>query len=901
MPPGLSFTIPDTASVAENSTKVATLAAALGSIPSLAQFKIIGGADKALFQIDDKKGVLSFKAAPNFEAPADNGGDNVYNVKVEARVYVLLTTVYSTLSLAVTVTNVNEAPVITSDGGGASGAVPVAEGGSAITTVQANDVDASSTLSYRISGGADASLFTINAATGALTFKSTPDFEAPTDAGCDNVYDVVVEVSDGQLADTQAIALAVANVNEAPFISSNGGRSAALLSIAENATAVTNIRAFDADASSTLTYSITDGADAALFRINAATGALSFKSAPDFEAPKDAGANNVYDVIVQVSDGTLADTQAIAVTVTNVTEVAPIISSNGGGDAALISMAENGSSVTTVQATDADPGSVLSYSISGGADAALFSINTSTGALSFKSAPNFEAPTDTGANNVYDVIVQASDGALTNTQAIAVTVTNVSEFAPIISSNGGGDTALISIPENETAVTTVQATDADAATTLVYSISGGGDAELFSINAATGALSFKSAPDFEAPSNAGGRKVYDVVVQASDGTMTDMQVLAVTVANINEAPSFSAPSQSVSATAGTAKAITLAATDVDGHALTYTVASPGKGTATISGRTLTYTPALSASGPDSFVVTASDGKGGTATQTINATIAAVSSFRLAVPDGWTGSVGGIGTSAPTGADSAAGAAGARLSLSGGALAPSQTAHVTISGQVTIIGSSSNDIVALDAGKPANLTFDASFNQGGDIIILDKDAASYSAVRSGSSILLTATNETLNIPVGTAGLTLRFTDGDRTMLFAGGAFKIGDQAIGTAATPLKPTVITYIDIGAASISETISGADGNVIFANDPTKSAFVKITNFGSGDLIRVTGATDYIFTTGDLDGDGTADDLSISLSNADTGIVNDIYVLNSVSPEAFVFDRASAVSAVGFNFITFG
>ena len=51
------------------------------------------------------------------------------------------------------------------------------------------------------------------------------------------------------------------------------------------------------------------------------TGALSFLTAPDFEAPTDAGANNVYDVLVQASDGSLIDTQAIAVTVTNVAGV----------------------------------------------------------------------------------------------------------------------------------------------------------------------------------------------------------------------------------------------------------------------------------------------------------------------------------------------------------------------------------------------------------------------------------------------------------------------------------------------------------------------------------------------------------------------------------------------------
>ena len=59
---------------------------------------------------------------------------------------------------------------------------------------------------------------------------------------------------------------------------------------------------------------------------------------------------------------------------------------------------------------DPDAGTTLVYSIIGGADAALFDINPTTGALSFLTAPDFEAPTDVGANNVYNVVVQVTDG-----------------------------------------------------------------------------------------------------------------------------------------------------------------------------------------------------------------------------------------------------------------------------------------------------------------------------------------------------------------------------------------------------------------------------------------------------------------------------------------------------------
>ncbi len=369
-------------------------------------------------------GALAFVAAPDFESPADAGGNNVYDVTVQ----VSDGSNTDTQAIAVTVSDANDnAPVISSNGGGASAAVSVAENGTAVTTVTASDADAGATLSYSIVGGADAARFAINAATGALSFVSAPDFESPADAGGNNVYDVTVQVSDGSNTDTQAIAVTVSDANDnAPVISSNGGGASAAVSVAENGTAVTTVTASDADAGATLSYSIVGGADAARFAINAATGALSFVSAPDFESPADAGGNNVYDVTVQVSDGSNTDTQAIAVTVSDANDNAPVISSNGGGASAAVSVAENGTAVTTVTASDADAGATLSYSIVGGADAARFAINAATGALSFVSAPDFESPADAGGNNVYDVTVQVSDGSNTDTQAIAVTVTNVS-------------------------------------------------------------------------------------------------------------------------------------------------------------------------------------------------------------------------------------------------------------------------------------------------------------------------------------------------------------------------------------------------------------------------------------------------------------------------------------------
>lgn len=126
-------------------------------------------------------------------------------------------------------------------------------------------------------------------------------------------------------------------------------------------------------------------------------------------------------------------TRQFTILVTDVNE-APVITSNGGGATAAISIAENTTAVTTVTATDVDAGAALTYSISGGADAALFQIGSSSGVLTFISAPDFEIPTDANADNDYVVVAQVSDGSLTDTQTVTVTVTDVGEGAGTLGS-----------------------------------------------------------------------------------------------------------------------------------------------------------------------------------------------------------------------------------------------------------------------------------------------------------------------------------------------------------------------------------------------------------------------------------------------------------------------------------
>ena len=107
---------------------------------------------------------------------------------------------------------------------------------------------------------------------------------------------------------------APAPVNTAPTITSGGA-----FSVPENSTAVTTVTATDAEGNA-LTYSISGGSDADKFWIDSDRGILTFVSAPNFESPMDVGADNVYNLTVQVADGVLAATKDIAVTVTNVSD-----------------------------------------------------------------------------------------------------------------------------------------------------------------------------------------------------------------------------------------------------------------------------------------------------------------------------------------------------------------------------------------------------------------------------------------------------------------------------------------------------------------------------------------------------------------------------------------------------
>ncbi|MDI1258673.1 Ig-like domain-containing protein [Aquabacterium sp.] len=255
----------------------------------------------------------------------------------------------------------------------------------------------------------------------SITYNNTSDNPTTTS----RTINVVATDTNGVSTNSATTTLSVTRVNDAPVINSNGGGTSGSISVRETLTAVTTVSSTDADSGS-LTYSISGGADSARFSINGITGVLTFTAAPDFEAPTDVGANNVYDVIVQVSDGTLADTQALAVTVTDVVSTLTVTTITDNNDSGLGTSftaeqlnALNGGTDTRVSLREA----IIAANTTAGTDTIAFAITGVTGAYgeytitmasalpTITGAVYINAATQTGYTNRPIVVLDGNGGA----------------------------------------------------------------------------------------------------------------------------------------------------------------------------------------------------------------------------------------------------------------------------------------------------------------------------------------------------------------------------------------------------------------------------------------------------------------------------------------------------------
>ena len=470
------------------------------------------------------RGVLTFNSVPDFESPADSDQDNAYELAVVAadgdgnsdRV-----------DFTITVTDVNEPPVVTLNGTATTTVPENTSDTQVLARFTARDPENPSAGIYRWStSGRDGGDFVISEL-GELRFRASPDYERPADSDRDNVYEVTVRASDGSSygMPENTLTITVSQMNEPPVITT---KSRTEFSLRENSTStIYTYRATDQDDSDTIRWSV-EGADGGDFAIY--TGVLTFRLLPDLENPVDSDEDNVYEITVVASDQAgLRDTVNATITITEQPE-GPVIAGRTS-----FTVAEN-YDITQVlgsyTATDAKDGRTVhpQWSLSG-RDSGDFVIDRVSGALTFRNTPDYDRPADSNRDNVYEVTVRGHDSRAYGNLNVKVTVTNINEEAPVVTGRNSH-----TVRENTTsAIYTYRATDSDLNDTIVWS-TGGADGHLFQVSD-RGELSFREAPDFETPRDAGQDNEYALEVVATDGEgLRGTLEVTVTVTEVNEGP-----------------------------------------------------------------------------------------------------------------------------------------------------------------------------------------------------------------------------------------------------------------------------------------------------------------------------------------------------------------------------
>ncbi len=479
-------------------------------------------------------------------------------------------------SFTIVVANVNDAPTISS-----TALTSATQDAAYSYTLVATDSDVGDSVTF--SAVTLPSWLSFNAATGVLS--GTP---ANANVGSHAVVLRATDV-DGLTAE-QSFSIAVANVNDAPTISST-----ALTSATQDAAYSYTLVATDSDVGDSVTLSAVTLPSWLSF--NAATGVLS-------GTPTNANVGS-HAVVLRATDvdGLTAE-QSFSIVVANVND-APTITSS-----AQTSATQDAAYSYTLVATDSDVG-----------DSLTLSAVTLPSWLSFNAATGVLSGTPTNANvGSHAVVLRATDvDGLTAEQSFSIVVANVND-APTISS-----TALTSATQDAAYSYTVVATDSDVGDSVT--LSAVTLPSWLSFNAATGVLS-------GTPTNANVGS-HAVVLRATDvDGLTIDQSFTIVVANVNDAPVAS--NQSVTLEEDSSVMITLAGEDADNDPLTYEIsAQPASGTLEQHGSVWLYTPEKDFNGTDSIGFIAKDAELSSEPATVTVTVTPVNDDPQAIDDSYT--------------------------------------------------------------------------------------------------------------------------------------------------------------------------------------------------------------------------------------------------------------------------
>jgi VCBS repeat-containing protein len=531
-------------------------------------------------------------------------------------------------------------------------------------TLAGADRDTGATLAYSIATGTNTSAnvggvtydrakagtygtLRVVSTTGAYAF--VPDATAINAAPADTTETFTVRVSDGTATTDAVVTVSITGVNDRPIVTAPTGGTVTDTAAVDTFSNVTGTLAASDAEGTTPTFGVqgvtpvsgSSTIDGAYGTLTVASGG-GWTYVPDAAVINALSANTSDAFTVTASDGSLIGTGTLIITIvaTNDTPVLPVPT---GATVVDTAGTDTFTAVTgVITSTDAE-GTARTYGIDTGSATATtqvgtygtLAINAATGAWTY--TPNATAINARATSTSDTFTVFASDGVLTASRTLTLSITGVND-TPILAAPSGGvvrdDDSNGSLPGLSASLS---ATDAEGSVLSYGIVSGGstvtslaGAYGTLSIVAATGAWTY--TPDDTLVRALVGLALEPFTINVTDGTATVSLPMTISLMGINNRPVLSAPSGGfLTDTSGvdaypTPLTGNLVSSDPDFTTVAYGIdgVTPALGVSTSVGAYGTlvvngstggweYTPnatavnALASSATDTFVVTAGDG------------------------------------------------------------------------------------------------------------------------------------------------------------------------------------------------------------------------------------------------------------------------------------------------------
>jgi large repetitive protein len=508
-------------SVAEGAaagTTVGITASATDPSGPATTYSLIGDTSGGGFTINSATGVVTVAnpAKLDFESSAPG---HTYNITVQA------SNGTTTTSQVFTVGVTDVAPSAPTDSNGAANTVAEGAANGTVVGVTASSADVNGgALTYSLTGDTSGGGFTINATTGVITVADSTKINFETAPG--HAYNVTAQASDGTLANSQTFTIAVTDVAPTAPVDNDGATNTVAEGAANGSTV--GVTAFSTDVNGPgVTYSLVGDSSGGGFTINSTTGVITVADGTKLDYETTPSHN--YTVTAQASDGTLTNSHAFTIALTDVAPTAP--TDIDGATNTVAEGAANGSTVG-ITASSVDPnGPATAYSLTDSAGG-RFAINSSTGVVTVANGAAIDF--ETAAGHAYGITVLATNGALTTSSAFSIGVTDVAPSTPI-DSNATFNTLFEGAANGTVVAITASSTDPGGGPAPTYTLtdSAGGR---FAIDSTTGVVTVANGAAIDFETAPGPNHSYVITVQSTAGALSASQNFFVEIGNVNEAP-----------------------------------------------------------------------------------------------------------------------------------------------------------------------------------------------------------------------------------------------------------------------------------------------------------------------------------------------------------------------------